>query len=229
MTWLLIMACVEQEKQSENTLDTGIAPLFSFEAQSTIETSIHASTAIDDVGLVYATEAGLFLLAEGSDTPESLDTNDLPVGDIVFVEAINDTHLLAYVYGQGLYSSPWGESLSWSLAEIGLTSPLLASLNPDSKPYPMALTEDSSGQAWLAAAGGLFTTTDPAAGWTAVDLSSSGSLNPLSDIASNGDSIAAVSLLPLSILPSQYSGLLSGRVFYKAEGEEDWEEPQRRL
>ena len=89
----------------------------------------------------------------------------------------------------------------------------------------MALTEDSSGQAWLAAAGGLFTTTDPAAGWTAVDLSSSGSLNPLfSDIASNGDSIAAVSLLPLSILPSQYSGLLSGRVFYKAEGEEDWEE-----
>ena len=89
----------------------------------------------------------------------------------------------------------------------------------------MALAEDSSGQAWLAAAGGMFTTADPTTSWTAVDLSSSGSLNPLfSDIASNGDSIAAVSLLPLSILPSQYSGLLSGRVFFKSAGETDWEE-----
>ena len=141
--------------------------------------------------------------------------------------AINDTHLLTYVYGQGLYSQPWAKT-SWSLAETGLTSPLLATLNPDPKPYPMALAEDSSGQAWLAAAGGMFTTADPTTGWTAVDLSSSGSLNPLfSDIASNGDSIAAVSLLPLSILPSQYSGLLSGRFFFKSAGETDWEESAR--
>ena len=58
MTWFLIMTGVEQEKQSENTLNW--TPFFHL-TQSTIETSIHASTAIDDVGLVYATEAGLFL------------------------------------------------------------------------------------------------------------------------------------------------------------------------
>ena len=217
MIWLLTLACIEQDKQSDTSADSHTTADHTFELRTQITEPIHSSTSADGIGLIYATESGLFRLEDGSDTPETLDTSGLPEGDIVFVVAINDTHLLTYVYGQGLYSSPWGENLSWSLAETGLTSPLLATLNPDSKPYPMALAEDSSGQAWLAAAGGMFTTADPTTGWTAVDLSSSGSLNPLfSDIASNGDSIAAVSLLPLSILPSQYSGLLSGRVLSKA-------------
>ena len=225
MIWLFTMACIEQEKQPENTTDTGTSSNQTFSVRTELSDPIYSATKVDGVGLIYATEFGLFQLEDDSETPAPLDTSGLPVGDIVFVEAINDTHLLTYVYGQGLFSSPLDGNLSWSLSETGLSSPLLATLNPDSKPYPMALAEDSSGQAWLAAAGGMFTTADPTTGWTAVDLSTSGSLNPLfSDIASNGDSIAAVSLLPLSILPSQYSGLLSGRVFFKSTGQTDWEE-----
>ena len=169
------MACIEQEKQPENTTDTGTSSNQTFSVRTELSDPIYSATKVDGVGLIYATEFGLFQLEDDSETPAPLDTSGLPVGDIDFVEAINDTHLLTYVYGQGLFSSPLGGNLSWSLSETGLSSPLLATLNPDSKPYPMALAEDSSGQAWLAAAGGMFTTADPTTGWTAVDLSTSGS------------------------------------------------------
>lgn len=226
MIWFCLFACKDKDaKPNRDSAEDEWSTPMHFVSNTELGQPIHTATSIESSGLITAGPNGLWLLPWDGNSPHEIDVSGLPVGDIVFLEATNTDHLLAYVYGHGLYSTKWGDDLNWTLSETGLTAPLLTTLNPDSKPYPMALTEDETGITWLATAGGLFTTNDPELGWTPVDLSSSGSLNPLfSDVASNSGSVAAVSFLPLSILPSQYSGLLSGRVFYKENGEEDWEE-----
>ena len=197
MFWICLFACKDKNSdQNSPSLEDRWSQPMHFVNHTELDQPIHTATTIESTKLITANSNGLWLLTELDTSPQEIATTGLPVGDIVFVEAINNTHLLAYVYGQGLYSTEWGGDLNWTLSETGLTSPLLETLNPNSKPYPLALTEDDAGQAWLATAGGLFKTTNPEIGWTSVDLSSSGSLNPLfSDVASNGNTIAMVVMI----------------------------------
>lgn len=225
MLWLVLFACRDGSIEKDIP-DEAFVPILNFESLGEVDSAVLSATFLEGVGVVYATHNGLWLLDEEGATPLAVDGLGLPVGDIVFLETLNDDVLLAYVYGQGLYATRWGDSLNWVVADSGISSPLLSTLNPRATPFPMASTTDGHGLGWLATAGGVFTNTDPTShSWTPVDMSSSGALNPLfSDIASNDSTIVAVSLLPLSILPTQYSGLLSGRVFLKAADDDEWEE-----
>jgi hypothetical protein len=215
-SFLFLFACRNiSPKQPES--------VHSFEKYIDIDQPILAATELAEQSLVYSTGEQLWLLENDFETPMEVDVSSLPPGQIVFVDTM-DSKLLAYVYGKGLYLKEWEVDSTWESADNGLTSPLLNALNPYSTPFPMAIKEDSSGTAWMASAGGLFSTTESQLDWTMQETSSSGSVNPLfSDIAIEENTIAAVSLLPASILPSQYSSLLTGTIFLK-EDTSEWQE-----
>lgn len=134
----------------------------------------------------------------------------LPDGDVTFLD-----EGVAHVWGRGLYSldgDPLGE---------GLANPTLNLLNPDAVPIALdiAIGEDT----WLATAGGLFKRTT-ASSWALVDLSSSGSLNVLfTSVDTYEDRVVAGAILPTSIVPSEYAGLLSGSLFESRDGGDTWE------
>ena len=122
---------------------------------------------------------------------------------------------LAHVWGKGLYSldgEPVGE---------GLENPTLNLLNPDA--VPIALDVSVGEETWLAAAGGLFKRTTGST-WQLVDLSSSGSLNVLfTSVDQVEDRVVAGAILPTSIVPHEYAGLLSGSLFESRDGGDTWE------
>ncbi len=195
---------------------------YAFELHTSISNQIFASAESSDGALLYSTGEQLWQLSNNEKTATLLDTSSLPAGDIVFVDSLH-SQIFVYVYGKGLFTKEINADTDWEVSDLGLTAPLLTALNPYSSPFPMAMAEDSNGLGWMATAGGLFGTIQDTNEWSLLDTSSSGDVNPLfSDLAIEEDTIAAVSLLPASILPSQYSGLLTGTVFQK-EGESEWE------
>ena len=159
-----------------------------------------ATTAVG--GAWVATEAGLFLEGERFD-------DELPEGPVTFIEGS-----LAHVWGKGLFT------LDGEPADEGLDNDLLALLNPDAVPVALDLAEGE--QIWLAAAGGLFVRR-PGAVWEGVDLSSSGDLNLLfSSVDADGEHVVATAMLPSSIIPNEYSNVLSGTLFESWDDGESW-------
>ena len=163
----LMLACNGAKESPETT------PTYSFHQIHQAQESILTATSISDVGLVYSTGENLWLYHTQDQSTVQLSTDSLPSGEVVFLDSMGntDSKLLAYVYGKGLYVADWSDDLLWESADSGFSSPLLPVLNPYASPFPLHLSEDDSGQGWLAAAGGLFRSADPSAGWTLEDVS----------------------------------------------------------
>ena len=153
-------------------------------------------------GAWIATDEGLFLDGEPFE-------DDLPEGPVTFIEGS-----LAQVWGKGLFS------LDGEPAGEGLDNDLLGLLNPDAVPVALDLADGD--ETWLAAAGGLFVRA-PGGTWEGVDLSSSGDLNLLfSAVDARDERVVAAAMLPSSILPDDYSGVLSGTLFESTDGGQSW-------
>ena len=143
----------------------------------------------------------------------------LPPGAVTFMTALSDDVLLARVHGKGLFRVQVGDD-AWQAAQTGLTSALLTILNPTAVPVPIAAHVEGE-HVWLAAGGGLYRSTDVGQSWVPISTASSGNINvAFTDVVAKGDTVIAVSLLPESLIPSAYQGLLSGRVFSSTDGGE---------
>ena len=140
----------------------------------------------------------------------ALAADGLPEGDVTFIDGS-----LAHVWGKGLFTID-GEDVS-----AGLENPTLRLLNPDVTPTPLGLAEGDD--TWLATAGGLFVR-GPASSWELIDLSSSGDLNLLfSAVDVDEDHVVAAAMLPTSIIPNAYAGVLSGTLFESEDGGDSWD------
>ncbi|MCB9677159.1 MAG: hypothetical protein H6737_18725 [Alphaproteobacteria bacterium] len=152
------------------------------------------------------------------DSPQSpfefAPRGDLPPGEITFLGHIDGSRewLFAHVFGKGFYRS-WANSGVWEPV-LGLRSSALDIVRQGARPIPRAMAQGED-VTWLAAIGGLYFTNDEGATWELADTASSGNTNLVfTDVAARGDFVAGVSVLPESLIPSSFSGLLSGRVFF---------------
>lgn len=157
--------------------------------------------------------------ADGSVSDEG--RGDLPVGTITFVGTGGPDTVLARVHGKGLYRSTLGSG-RWTLSEQGLESPMLGLINPSARPIPVNVNLEGD-TAWLAAGGGLYTSSDGGASWSNVAVADSGNVNlAFTDVVADGARVVAVSMLPESLIPTSYQGLLSGRIFESPDRGATW-------
>jgi len=156
-------------------------------------------------------------LAHWSSGWTRMGRGDLPPGEIPLLMPLGD-ELIAWVNGKGTYRGL--PSTGFTRVE-GLFSTTLLLLNPDVEPVPLETTEGPGGT-WMAAAGGLFHSADGLT-WTAANLADTGNLNVLfTGVDTRDDTIVAVSMLPESIIPNDFQGLLSGLVFRSDDGGDSW-------
>jgi len=145
---------------------------------------------------------------------EFMARGDLPPGQITFLGNIDGARewLFAHVHGRGFYRT-WATSGVWEPINT-LRAPALDVLGSNIRPIPRSMTQSDS-VVWLAAIGGLFFSNDEGVTWELADTASSGNANLVfTDVAARGDFVAAVSVLPESLIPSEFAGVLSGRVFF---------------
>ncbi|MEZ4320706.1 MAG: hypothetical protein R3F61_24710 [Myxococcota bacterium] len=152
------------------------------------------------------------------DTPQGpfqfSSRGDLPPGHITFLGHIDGSRewLFAHVHGKGFFRS-WANSGVWQQV-LDIRAPALEILRPGARPIPRAMAQGED-VTWLATIGGLFFTTDEGASWQAADIASSGNTNLVfTDVAARGDFVAGVSVLPDSLIPGNFSGVLSGKIFF---------------
>jgi len=152
--------------------------------------------------------------------PHPIDGIGLPPGIRRFI-APTSNHLFVHVHGRGLYRGPLSGG-ELTPIHTGLDNPLLAMLDAETTPVPLALHE-ADGVLWLAAAGGLFSSTDQGTSWSLAGTGASGSVNVLfTDVAIQGDTLLASAMLPSSLIPKDYQGLLQGTVFRSDNGGQTW-------
>jgi hypothetical protein len=147
----------------------------------------------------------------------------LPEGTITWLGG-DDEVLLAHVHGQGIArSTDGGASFSAPTAPPALPAAFTSLLNPRGRPVPFGLDRADDGRLWLATVGGLFRSDDLGDTWGTTPVASSGSLNVLfTDVATAGDDVWAVSQLADSMLPSNFTGLLTGTVFHSTDRGTTW-------
>lgn len=168
-----------------------------------------------------------FALRESSDDAfQFVSRGDLPPGRVTFLGTIDGSRewLFAHVHGQGFFRN-WANSGTWSEVN-GLQSPLLEVLRPGLKPIPTGMTTTEDGITWLATVGGLYYTSDEGVSWDRADTSSSNDVNLVfTDVATHGDRVVAVSMLPEGLIPEQFAGVLGGRVFLSDNSGLTWQTP----
>ncbi|MCB9760378.1 MAG: hypothetical protein H6739_11120 [Alphaproteobacteria bacterium] len=168
-----------------------------------------------DGGWLAASDQGLF----NADGPVAAE--GLPEGALVFLDGVGGDAALAWVQGEGLYRSADGGA-AWA-AVSSPTSAFSALLNPRGLVAPRR-TAVGEGALWMAAVGGLFISEDGGGTWAGVDLSDTGDFNLLfTDVAVRDDRVVAVAQLADSVLPADFSGLLSGTVFSSDDGGASWD------
>ncbi|MCB9681209.1 MAG: hypothetical protein H6733_07025 [Alphaproteobacteria bacterium] len=204
---LLVLGCTGTE---ETPVDEGPATL-----------QVTATVAPMDA---WATDGTRTVVSRGETLVElpdtTLDRDGLPDGATPFL-AVHGDDTWAWVQGTGLFRR--GSSGAWTRADVGLSSAILGLLNPDARPVPEALAVADDGTVWLACAGGLFR--GDGSTWTQAPTATSGGTNILfTDVAVDGLHLAASAILPESIIPSAYAGLLKGVVFVSDDGGASWRE-----
>lgn len=178
--------------------------------------------AAGDDGLVRSDDDGVSWVA--------LEADGLPEGALTQLLPLGGDGVLAWVHGKGLSRSVDGGA---TFAPVGALpeQPLLQTLlNPRGAVVPQATAVADDGTVWLAALGGVFSSTDQGETWSPADLSGAGGFNVLfTDVAVRGDEIWAVSLLADSLLPGSHEGLLSGTVFVSQDGGASWRQETEAL
>ena len=147
----------------------------------------------------------------------ALPTTGLPEGPLLWLGVAGGT-LLAEADGTGLIR--WNGS-SWEVPSTPPSSTFIDAFNPRLTPVPYGAAGDATG--WLAAAGGLYRTTDAGESWQGVNMGADAGFNLLfTGVAEAGDTVYAGAFLPAGLLPSQYADLLSGVVFRSDDGGTSW-------
>lgn len=150
-------------------------------------------------------------------TWQTLPTTGLPGGDILWLGYGGGT-LLAEVDGTGLVR--WTDS-GWAVPTTPPTSTLIQTLNPRARPVPYGA--GGTTEAWLATAGGLFTSSDGGDTWASVAISSEAGFNLLyTDVEVTDDTVLATAMLPSGLLPDEFAGFLSGVLFRSDDGGTTW-------
>ena len=172
--------------------------------------------------LARGTDASLWMSVDdqfavrrpGGSSFEFESRGDLPSGHVAFLGTIDGSRewLFANVFGRGFYRS-WAGSGAWEKIDQ-LRSPTLQLINNNARPVPRDMTTTPEGVTWLATLGGLYISSDEGGTWDSVDLSSAGNTNLLFNaVDAVGAKVIAVSMLPDALIPSNFAGVLSGRVF----------------
>jgi len=150
------------------------------------------------------------------------DRGDLPPGTVRWIDATEGL-VLAHINGKGLYRTVDAGD-TWVAASEGFAAPTLALFNPLAVPAPFDLHRQGD-RLWLAAAGGLFYSDDEASTWDLADTGGSGSFNLLfTGVDVQEQTVFASALLPESIIPSDFAGLLAGTLFRSDDGGTTWTE-----
>lgn len=174
-------------------------------------------------GVLAAGDGGLRWSDDGGVTWSPVSADGLEEGAVTHLLPLGEDAALAWVHGKGAFRTT-NAGASFSPVSTPPDQPLLASLlNPRGEVVPQSTAVSSDGTVWLAALGGVFTSDDQGDTWQPVDLASAGGFNVLfTDVAVQGDTIWAVSMLADSMLPSSFQGLLTGTLFVSDDGGTTW-------
>ncbi len=205
--------CSEQE-------DSAAEDARRWDTHAVVTTAATAFTAIGET-LLLAGEGGVLRSEAGAEgVPQ-----DLPSGPVHFLGAIPATPeptFLALVDGRGLYRD---DGSGWQPVATAPDSSLLGMLSPRALTVPFGMDADpeAPGEAWLAATGGVFRTTDHGASWQQVAIDSGFNLI-FTDVAVQGETVVATAFRPAGILPTAYQDLLTGHVFVSKDGGASWDD-----
>jgi len=177
-----------------------------------------ASGLVSDGTTIHALVDGAVLESTDHGTTwTTLPTTGRPDGPVLWI-GLGGGILMAEVDGTGLVV--WDGS-TWFEPTTPPTASLLGSLNPRARPIPYAA--GGTHLAWLATAGGLFTSSDGGDTWDAVTITPDAGLNLLfTDITTHGDTVLAGAMLPAGLLPDDYADFLSGVLFRSDDGGSTW-------
>ena len=199
--------------------DTGKATAQRWETHAVVTTAATAF-ATSDGSLLLAGGEGL-LRSEAGAEPTLVE--GLPSGPIHFLGAIPatpDPTWLALVDGRGLYRD---DGSGWQAVQAPPSSSLLEVLSPRALTVPFGMDADPAapGEAWIAATGGIFHSSDSGASWqqAAIDV---GFNLIFTDVAVQGQRVVATAFRPAGILPAAYQDLLTGHVFVSEDGGASW-------
>ena len=205
----LAMACQGTKEEAET-------PWFGL----TGEVETHQAFAGDAEGVVWVSRGEQLFRVVAGETPQIVDGTGLPPGIRSFIAPVAD-QLFVYVHGRGLFRGS-NQGGDFTAASAGLNNPLLSLLSVDANPVPLSLHVHGD-TLWLAAAGGLFYSENNGDSWSLAETAASGSVNVLfADIASDGDTLVAGGMLPSSLIPTEYQGLLQGTVFQSEDAGQTW-------
>ncbi len=182
-----------------------------------------AATGFATVGdsLLIAGADGVLLSEDGA-VPSPLD--GLPSGAVRFLGAVpsDSPVFLAQVDGRGLYRH---DGSGWSEVSDAPDSSLLGMVSERAMtlPFGFAADPDATGEAWIAAAGGIFHSSDSGDSWSQISIDEGFNLI-FTDVAVDGDTVVATAFRPAGILPADYQDLLTGHVFISDDGGVSWDD-----
>ena len=187
-----------------------------------------ASALTQVAGLAVAAAGGkLYASEDDGETWGVVETSGLPAGPVLLLAGIPGPPrtLVAHVWGKGLFRSQ-DDAASWTPVSEPPRSALLESLlNPRAVVVPWGWAATDDGVAYLAAPGGLFTSSDLGDTWMAVESSEPGALNLLfTAVDSDGDRLATASQLPTGLIPDEYIDLVEGGVSISYDAGDVWED-----
>ncbi|MCB9779343.1 MAG: hypothetical protein H6742_12320 [Alphaproteobacteria bacterium] len=154
----------------------------------------------------------------------AVPSTGLPDGELTWLGAVpgGDGSLLAHVHGHGMVRF---DGTRWADVASPPASALISGLNPRAAPVPFDLAVGDDDSLWLAAAAGLFRSTDGGASWGPVNALSDAGFNILfAGVDARDGQVAATAFRPAGVLPNAYAGLLTAGVFWSDDGGDSWSE-----
>jgi len=214
---ILAIAGCDACSETDDTDDSTTAGQ-SWDTHAVVTTRATAFAGAGDT-LLLAGDDGVQLSLAGSD-PAPLD--GLPSGAVRFLGIIpgDSATYLADVDGRGLYRHAGS---GWQAVSGPPASTLLGVVSSRALTVPFGFDADpdAPGEAWIAATGGIFHSTDSGETWLQVPIDSGFNL-VFTDVAAQGDTVVATAFRPLGILPTDYQDLLTGHVFVSDDGGASW-------
>lgn len=146
----------------------------------------------------------------------------LPKGEVTLLQVLpgESPVLLAHLFGHGLFRST-DDGRSFSPVDREPTNALVGLLNPRGKVVPFAIAAEKAGPTYLAGIGGLFRSDDAGRTYASAGVTSN---VIFTGVGKRGDRVVAVAQLPEYLLPSQYHGLLDGRLFASDDDGASWDD-----
>ncbi len=214
---LLTLAACDGCSQADDSAEETVSQ--SWDTHAVVTTSATAFAADGERQLI-AGEDGVLLTTGGAD-PVALE--GLPTGAVRFLGIIpgDSPVYLADVDGRGLYRHDG----TWQAVSDPPDSLLLGMVSPRALTLPFGFDADpdASGEAWIAATGGIFHSGDNGASWEQAAIDAGFNLI-FTDVAVRGETVVATAFRPAGILPSDYQDLLTGHVFVSHDGGASWED-----